>query len=700
MQSRRFFDIYILLFNFHFTAGDILRIIVSAYAGFCFGVKRAVKIAEEAAGKQRVFSHGPLIHNLQETERLERMGIRRDTDKEEMQKGDAVLIRTHGVGPEVYLDMEKSGYKILDATCPFVQKAQKLAAEAVQAGYAVIILGDSNHAEILGIKSWTNNLGLVVKSKEDLFECDLPEKIAVLAQTTEKEEKFKELVDYLKNRVQDLKVYNTICSATGLRQDAVRDLAQKVDVMLIIGGKHSSNTTKLWEISKSQDVPSYLIENAVELEPKWFQGVNTVGISAGASTPAWIIEEVINKMEELKTQQPMENEENPVEAVQDNEEEINFQDQLDFHNYQGGEIVKGVVVKITGDEVLVDIRGKSEGIIPANELAYRKVDPRDLVSIGQEILVEVVKEDKEGNIILSRKRALVDEAMEKLESAKENGELITAKVVEAVKGGLLVDVGIRGFVPASQVDVGYVEDLNQYLQKEFILKVIDLDKKNKRAVLSRKAVLEVELKKKREAFWAEVEEGQTRKGIVKRLAAFGAFVDIGGVDGLLHVSEMSWGHVGQPSSVVKEGDEIEVSIIKVDREKEKISLSLKKLLKSPWELAGEKYYSGMILEAKVVRTVPFGAFIELEPGIEGLAHISQLSAKRVNKVEEVVKAGDLVQVKILEFDQEKKRISLSLKDVQADIEKSEFEVYLEKQPESEPVTIGEAVETEKANIEE
>lgn len=674
-----------------------MKIIVAEHAGFCFGVKRAVEIAEEAAGKQRVFSYGPLIHNLQETKRLENIGIRTDLDQEAIQKGDTVLIRTHGVGPEIYQDLKEKGYKIIDATCPYVQTAQKHAAEAVKDGYNVIILGDLNHAEIKGIKSWTNNLGLVVKSKEDLSEDNLPQKVAVLAQTTEKDERFNELVDYLKERVQDLRVYKTICSATRMRQDSVKELAPQVDLMLIIGGKHSSNTTKLLEISQSFNVPSYLIENADELKLQWFQGINTVGISAGASTPAWIIEEVINKMEELKTQQPMENEVNPVSEVEEIEEEINFQDQFDFHSFQGGEIVKGIVVKITGDEVLVDIGGKSEGIISASELAYRKVDPRDLLTIGQEVLVEVIKEDKEGNLILSRKRALADEAMEKLEQSREKGELITAKVVEAVKGGLLVDVGVRGFVPASQVDTGYVEDLNQYLHKELILKVIDIDKKNKRAVLSRKAVLEEELKEKKKSFWQNVEEGQTRTGVVKRLAAFGAFVDLGGADGLLHVSEMSWGHVEKPSSVVKEGDELEVSVIKVDREKEKVSLSLKKLLKSPWEMASEKYYSGMILEAKVVRAVPFGAFIELEAGIEGLIHISQLSSKRVNKVEDVVKPGDMVQVKVLDFDLEKKRISLSMKEVQADTEKSEYELYLEKQPESEAVTIGEAVEAEKNN---
>jgi len=387
-------------------------------------------------------------------------------------------------------------------------------------------------------------------------------------------------------------------------------------------------------------------------------------------------------MEEIKEQ---------LDAAEEQMPSMN--DDTYFRSFQTGDLVKGKVVKVTSDEVLIEIGGKSEGIVPNSELAYRKVDPRELVAVGDELLVEVLKEDKEGNIILSRKRAVLDEALDKLEKAKAEGSILTARVTEVVKGGLVADVGIRGFVPASQVDRSFVEDLSQYLGKDLRLKVLDMDRDAKKVVLSQKIVLEEEYQQQKKAIWSELAEGQTRKGTVKRLAAFGAFVDLGGVDGLLHVSEMSWTHVKDPAQIVKVGDELEVYILKIDREKEKVSLTLKQLLKSPWELAQEKYQVGQVCEGKVVRIVPFGAFIELEPGLEGLAHISQLSAKRVNKVEDVLKAGQLVKAKILEINEEKKRISLSLKEVETDTEKAEYQAYLEQQPEKEEnVTLKDALQ--------
>lgn len=662
----------------------VLNIVMAQKAGLCFGVKRAIEMAETAAAKEELICCGPLIHNRQEVERLGKLGVKTVEDDltkaiHDVKPGEAVLIRSHGVGPEVFKLLENQGCHVINATCPFVDKAQKLAADAHDHGFQVIILGDKNHDEVRGLQAWTGGAAWIVASAQELEEISLPEKVAVLAQTTEKESKFTELVTYLQDRVNELKVLPTICQATRERQEAAAGLASKVDIMIVVGGKHSSNTRKLWEVSERRNPRSYMLEEAQDLKPEWFTHKKTVGITAGASTPDWIIKEVIDKMEEL------------IKEEQNNAEtEDQMDESMEFVSFRPGEILTGKIVKISSDEVWVDIGGKSEGIISAEELSYRKTDPRNMVKLGQDIMVEVLKEDREGNIILSHKRAMVEEALKKLEEAQKEGTVIEAPVVEVVKGGLVVDVGVRGFVPASQIDTKYIDDLSKYLHQQLRMKVIELDKNSRKAVLSQKVVLSEESKKQKEALWEGMQEGMTQKGVVKRIASFGAFVDIGGVDGLLHVSEMGWSRVNNPADVVAEGDEIEVEIIKIDRAKGKVSLSLKQLLKNPWDVAAEKYQVGMVVTGKVVRTVPFGAFIKLEPGVEGLAHISQLSQKRVNKVEDVLSVGQMVDAKITEIDMTKKRISLSLKDVITDAERKETENFLDNQ-ENLPATIGDTV---------
>lgn len=688
----------------------MLETSIAEKAGFCFGVKRAVDMAEKAVSQRRIACLGPLIHNQQEIARLEKLGVV-VKEKNKITDQDTVLIRAHGVGPQIFKELNSVGCKVIDATCPYVKKAQELARDAQEEGYQVVILGDKTHMEVQGINAWTGDKAIVIASCQELQEIDLPEKVAFIAQTTEKEERFSEIAEYIKKQKNDFKIMNTICQATRQRQEAAYKLAQQVDLMIIVGGKHSSNTRKLWEVCSKAEIPCYHIEEAEEIEPCWFVNINKVGITAGASTPAWIIEEVMYKMDEIKEQVVVQEKdlcnsagedavqevcapvkENPIE----NEADFSsMDDQLDFRSFQGGEIVKGIVVKVSSDEVLVDIGDKSEGIIPADELSYRSVDPTEEVAVGQEISVEVLRRDSEGSFILSCKGVRQEEALAKLEDAEKNGKVIIAPVIAVVKGGLLVDVGIRGFVPASHVDRGYVEDLNEYLHKELEMKVIELDKENKKAVLSHKVVMEAEYQKHKENLWDELEEGQTHKGVVKRLTKFGAFVDIGGIDGLLHVSEMSWTRVQDPAEVLKVDDELEVSIIKLDRENERISLSIKPFIKNPWEVAQEKYKVGMVVEGHVVRVAPFGAFIELEPGVDGLAHISQLSFKHVSKVEEVLTAGQEVKAKIIDIDFDRKRLSLSLKDVMVDAEKAEYEAFMEQQPKSDRITIGDMLESKK-----
>lgn len=652
-----------------------MKITVADYAGFCFGVKRAVELAEEAAQKGPVGSLGPLIHNPYEVERLKKLGLCPLNSLEEAASSQPVLIRTHGVGPGVYAALQEKGCPVIDATCPHVQKAQKVAREAQEEGYQVLIFGDRNHPEVQGIKAWTKDRALVVSSLEELEQLKeqrlLADKVAVLAQTTEKEERFTAIVHYLQEHIPDLQVLSTICSATRLRQEAVAKLAPNVDVMIVIGGRNSSNTKKLAEACVEKGTPTYFIEKANELKHSWFQEAAHVGVTAGSSTPDWIIKEVIEQMEQMEEMKKL------------NEE------QYEIRNYQPGEMVEGTVVQINNDEVLVDIGAKSEGIIPVTELATGKVNPREYLQMGQKILVEVLKEDREGNIILSHKNAFMEDALNKLEEAKEDGTVLEATVTDVVKGGLLVDVGLKGFVPASQVDRDFVEDLRAYLHKKLRLKVIEFDRAKKKVVLSQRVILEEEYKQKRAALWEELQEGETRSGVVKKIMNFGAFVDIGGIDGLLHISELGWEKVNHPSEVLREGDQVEVYVLKVDREQEKVSLSLKKLMADPWEEKIQRYQEGTVVQGKVVRILPFGAFVQLEPGLEGLVHISQVSEKRINKIEDVLSVGQEIDVKIIEINPAEKRIKLSIKDIVQDEEKAEITAFLKQQGEKEGVTIGE-----------
>ncbi|MDD2432335.1 MAG: bifunctional 4-hydroxy-3-methylbut-2-enyl diphosphate reductase/30S ribosomal protein S1 [Clostridia bacterium] len=682
-----------------------MEIIVAEHAGFCFGVRNAVLTAEETARNGPVFSLGPLIHNQQETARLEKLGIK---EKTELTEEGSVLIRTHGVGSHVYSQLKKQGRKIVDVTCPHVRKAQMVAKEAHEQGYQVFILGDKSHAEVQGIVAWTENKAMVIASLEELKKVELQDKVALLAQTTEKETRFKELVNYLETKDIDLKILPTICSATRIRQTVAAKLAQEVNLMIVVGGQHSSNTKKLAEICQKY-VPTYQVEKAQDLQFCWFQNKFKVGVTAGASTPDWIIKEVVEQMEEFNENMQGENTEktmdvNQGEAMEQNQKEeltsnaVNLDEQISIQTFQPGDLVKGTIVQVSSDEALIDIGGKSEGILPVTEFTNYKIDLTEELQVGEELLVEMVKKDKEGNIILSRKKAYFNEIMDKLEQVQKADEIIEAPVTEIVKGGLLVDVGIKGFVPASQVERFFVKDFKEYLQKTLRLKILELDKEKRKIVLSQRVVLEEEHEKQKAALLSELAEGQTRKGVVKRLTNFGAFVDLGGLDGLLHVSELGWNRVNHPADVVQEGDEIEVYILKVDSEKEKVSLSLKELLLDPWQEAIKKYTVNSIVTGKVVRIVAFGAFVELEPGLDGLVHISKIAKQRIEKVSDVLEIGQEIKVKIMGIDPERKRISLSIKDVVADEEETKYASYLQQQDSQDTVTIGDLIKENQGDI--
>ena len=619
---------------------------IAPHAGFCFGVKMAIKKGEELvrAGHVPLATLGPLIHNPQEVKRLEGMGIYARDSFEEIQER-TVMIRTHGVAPSIYEEARSRGLELYDCTCPFVSKVQKLAHEHSQNGYLVLILGNRHHPEVEGILGWAGENGVAFQQIDELNMLSLSgRKVCLVSQTTENLERFEQAVNALEQYgIEDLKVFNTICSATRERQNAALELAGTVDFMLVIGGSNSANTQKLANICRQNGCRTEHIESASEIDTRWFDGVENVGITAGASTPDWIIREVTLKMEEMTMEQGLES-----------------------YGILGevgrNDIVTGTVVKIDNDEVLVDIGGKSEGIISARELSFTKnVNPEDVVKIGDEIRVMVIKEDKEGNILLSKKRVDQVEAMEKLEEIYNEGKTIEAPVVDVVKGGVIVDIGTRGFVPASRLDVKFIEDIASFVGQTLEFKIIKFEPEARKIVLDRRVILEEAEKARKEAFWAEIAEGQTRKGTVRRLAQFGAFIDLGGVDGLLHVSEMGWGRVKNPGDVVKVGQEVEVYVLAADKEAGKISLGLKQLTVNPWDAAAETFAAGNVVSGKVVRIVPFGAFVQLADGVDGLVHISQISWDRVEKVEDALQVGQEVSAKVLELDLENKKVSLSIK---------------------------------------
>jgi len=456
-------------------------------------------------------------------------------------------------------------------------------------------------------------------------------------------------------------------------QKATADVAKSVDAMFVIGGKNSSNTLKLAQISRSFTTVFH-VETGAELDIDIVRGRRRIGITAGASTPEHIIEEVLTRMTELEK---MEN-----QVVPEENAELDFAAEFsEMKEIRRGARVKGTVVQVKDDELLVDIGGKSEGVLSSSELSNDDAkNIRERFHIGDEIDVLILrKENQEGYPVLSKRRVDQDLAWDKLAQLKQEKAVVTGTVTDVVKGGVLVDVGLRGFVPASLVALGYVEDLTSYVGKELQMKIIECDKHSNKLVLSAKAVLRSASKAQKEQTWAEVAEGQTRKGVVRRLTSFGAFVDIGGVDGLLHVSEMAWYRVNQPSDLLKEGDEIDVYVLGVDAENEKISLGLKQLIPNPWSQVMEKYPEGSVIPAKVMRTTDFGAFLEVEPGVEGLVHISQMANRRVEKTEDVVKPGDVVDVKVISIDPEAKRMSLSIK---ATLPQEEVEEVVEEAQEA------------------
>ena len=625
---------------------------LAKHGGFCFGVRRAVETAHRSAPAVTL---GPIIHNPQVVASLAAIGVTSADAPRDIPEGARVVIRSHGVGREAYRALEERGCTIVDATCPFVARIHDIARSASREGTPLIVIGEREHPEVQGIMGWTEGPAWAVMTEGDVEVLPPLESARVVSQTTMVEERFERLCVLLSGRIPHLDVQNTICTATRDRQREVAEIAGRVDVMLVIGGRQSSNSRKLYRLAANICPRTWFIETAAELDGIDISPSDTIGITAGASTPDCIIKEVVARMNDI---------EKKVNPEENQELEVMSEEAIDktIVQIRPGQIITGKVEMITDDEVCVNIGYKSDGIVKKSELSSTDVKE------GDEIEVEVVKvNDGEGNVVLSQKNIINRKAWEEICAKEEAGEYIEGVGKEAVKGGLLADVsGIRTFIPASQLSLRYVEKIDEFVGQPMKLKIIEIDKAKKRIVASRKAVLREEEAEKKKKIWESLEVGSVVKGIVRRLADFGAFVDIGGVDGLVHVTDLSWGRVKHPSDVVSVGQEIDVKILNVDPERERISLSYKQTQPRPWTVAGEKYPVGSVVEGKVVRITNFGAFVELEPGLDGLVHISQCALTRIAKVEDAVNVGDIVRVKVLDVNTEAKRISLSIREVLED----------------------------------
>ena len=641
-----------------------MKIEVAAHAGFCFGVRRSVSAVDGllASGK-RITTLGPVIHNPAVIEGMKARGVVVAEEKEEVE-GDTVVIRAHGAPKSVHDYFLKKGMEVVDTTCPFVERIHRRVREASAQGIPVLIVGEKEHAEVVGIRGWVEGSDcFIVYSAGEIDALPPMQRACIVAQTTTPQALYDGLCARLRERIPECEVFGSICKATVLHQSEARELAARVDVMLVVGGRNSSNTRKLFALCSEICKRTYFIEKAEQVAGIPVTGNEIIGITAGASTPDEIIKEVVTRMSELdKTITPQTDA--PVEAqdsAQDSEFAAEFEKTL--VSIRPGQTVTGTIVQVTDNEVCVNIGYKSDGLIPVAELINQE-NHREAYKVGDEIEVEVVKvNDGEGNVLLSQKNIVSRKNWDALVAKYENNEYVEGVGKDVVKGGLIVDVdGVRTFVPASQLSERYVEKIDQFVGKPMKLKIIEVDKQKRRLVASRKAVLVEESAAAKAAAWEKLEVGTIVHGIVRRLTDFGAFVDIGGVDGLIHITDLSWGRVKHPSDVVKPGDEVDVLVLALDRERERISLGLKQTKPKPWETAQVNYPVGSICEGKVVRIVTFGAFVELEPGLDGLVHISQIAPTRINKVEDVLHVGDMVRVRILDVNPEAKRISLSIRD--------------------------------------
>ena len=638
------------------------KIIVAESAGFCFGVNRAINILYKLIDENKpACTLGPIIHNMQMVNELREKGVRTIDKISEAKENETIVIRSHGVPQSIVDEIKERHLDYIDATCPFVSKIHKIVSETDDDSI-VIIAGGKNHPEVQGIMGHCKSKCYTFKNQEELQELFsiIPQKnyktIKIVAQTTFDLKEWEKSLKSLKNVYTNTKIFDTICNATSIRQREAANISKSVDLMFVIGDKHSSNSFKLYSICSSNCENTFFIETADELPLEMVKKADSIGVTAGASTPARIIKEVLDKMSEVNTSSV-------------NENELSFEEMLEesLKSMNTNERVMGTVMSIAPNgDVSVDVGRKQAGFIPKDEISYDPtVTAQDVLKVGDEIELLIMKtNDQEGTIMLSKKRVDAQKNWEELEALNGSDEIFTGKVIEAVNGGIIVMLkGNRIFIPASQATLSRDEDPSALVGKEVQYRLLEVSRKGrrKRAIGSIKSVLKEKRAEEKAKLLETLAVGNHYKGVVKSLTSYGAFVDIGGVYGMIHISELSWSRIKHPSEVVNVGDEVEVYIKDISEETKKISLGYKKEEDNPWFILKNEYPVDSVVKCKIVGLTTFGAFANIIPGIDGLIHISQIANKRIDKPQDVLSVGQEVEAKIIAIDFDKKRVSLSMR---------------------------------------
>lgn len=677
---------------------------VAKSAGFCFGVRNAVDLALKQANSN-TYVLGELIHNEYVISQLNSAGILKADNISDIPNNSKVIIRSHGVSKEIYDILNNKYCTITDATCPYVKKIHSIVSEHYNNNYNIIIIGKPNHPEVIGINGWCDNSAIIISDIQDIptFNND---KYCVVVQTTYDFSAFEQIAQLLKNSIKIVAIYPTICYTTKVRQEETYKLASECDLMLIIGSRNSANTDKLFQISKSKCPRSYIIQEKTELCSVEILNNDIVGVTAGASTPKELMMEVINTMvnnqqdakveileevaneiaPETATATPSTQSETPTVAGEKKSQpndEVTMDDVMKskFVKVREGKRVRGKVIRASEEGLYVNIGVGKDGFIEEDEVSKDAYNPEDY-AVGNEIEAIIVAGSGKDFIYLSKKKAdiLREEELETERILK--GSEFSLACNEVVKGGLVGKMGsYTVFVPASELKIGYVTDLEQYKGKALRLRAIperekaDDDKKrrsnNKRIVASQRVILAEEREAKEEHFWSQMIPGNIVEGKVKRYAPFGVFVQVMGFDCLVHISDVSWVKIDDPSTVLTLNETYEFEILKADREKGRVSLSYKSLQKTPYEIAATKYPVGTIVKGVVDRLATFGAFVRIEDGVDGLVHVSQISHDWIKDASQALKVGQEIEAKVIKFDDNK--ITLSIKELMPEPEQNKEE---------------------------
>ncbi len=655
-----------------------MEIVLAANAGYCYGVRLAVNTALENAKKYgHIYTLGDIIHNKNVISVLQKAGIKTVYDITDIPDNETVMIRAHGVKKDDIERLKDKHCRIIDGTCPNVKKIHKIVEEESAKCRKIIIAGKREHPEVIGIASRCGVCRIAedTDSLEKVCHEWSDEHLSVVAQTTFQKKLYEIFKNLIKSTCNNVQIFDTICSATELRQEEAASSSALADAALIVGDKSSSNTNNLFAICSENCPNTQFVESADQIDFQSLKSAKTVFITAGASTPNEIIEEVYRKMtDEVK-----------------NVEAESFEELLEqsFKTLHTGDKVTGTVTSINNTDITVDLGVKQAGYIPMTELSD---DPNfnlaESIKIGDTVDAYVIRvNDVDGVITLSKRRLDAGKNWEKLEAAVESKESFDGIVVEQNKGGIVAMVlGIKVFIPASQTGLPKDASFDTLLKSKQKIRITEVNKARRRVVGSIKAPMNDARREARAKIWDEIEVGKKYKGVVKSFTSYGAFIDIGGVDGMIHISELSWGRVNHPSDVLKIGQTIDTYVISLDQEKHKISLSYRDPADDPWVSFVNNYHVDDIVPVKIVKFMPFGAFAEITENIDGLIHISQIADHRIDKPEQVLKLGSTVDAKIIAIDQEKKKISLSIRaiaDPSAVPLKTEETAVLEAKPEEE-----------------